>query len=112
MGTLCVAAVVCNYQEVDRQLKEQFMHGLNDKGMLEEIIKELTTTKNDDHITSGGVLAWAKRVEAQRGQVAVLNTLTESRKFDKIKLSKSKGNQNKNINAPEQYTVTTMQILW
>ena len=45
--------------------------------MLEEIIKELTATNNDDHITSGGVLAWTKRVEVQRVQAAVLNTLTE-----------------------------------
>ena len=78
----------CNYQEVDRQLKEQFIHSLNDKYMLEEIIKELMTTKNDDHITGGGVLPWAKRVEAQRAQAAVLNTLTESRQFDKVKISK------------------------
>ena len=40
MRRLCVAAVKCNYQEVDRQLKEQFIHGLNEKYMLEEIIKE------------------------------------------------------------------------
>ena len=33
---LCVASVECNYQEVDRQLKEQFIHGLNDKYMLEK----------------------------------------------------------------------------
>ena len=78
MGRLHIAAVECNYLEVDRQLKEQFIHGLNDKHMLEEIIKELTATNNDDHITSGGVLAWAKRVEAQRAQAAVLYTLTES----------------------------------
>ena len=56
--------------------------------MLEEIIKELTTAKNDDHITSEGVLAWAKRVQVQRAQAAVLNTLTESRQFDKIKISR------------------------
>ena len=56
--------------------------------MLDEIIKEVTATKNDDHKTSGGVLAWAKRVEAQRAQAAVLNTLTKSRQFDKIKISK------------------------
>ena len=42
MGRLWVAAVECNYQEVNRQLKEQFVHGLNNKSMLEEIIKELT----------------------------------------------------------------------
>ena len=45
--------------------------------MLDEIIKELTATRNDDHITSGGVLAWAKRVEVQRSQAAVLNTLSQ-----------------------------------
>ena len=77
-GRLCIAALECNYQDVDRQLKEQFIHGLNDKLMLEEITKELTATKNDDHIMSGGVLAWAKRVEAQRVQAAVLNTLIGS----------------------------------
>ena len=60
MGRLCMAGVECNYQEIDRQLKEQFIHGLNDKYMLKEIIKELTTTKDDDHITSGAMLAWAK----------------------------------------------------
>ena len=58
------------------------------KVMLEEIIKELTTARNNDHVTSGGVLAWAKRVEVQRAQVAVLSTVTESRQFDKIKVSR------------------------
>ena len=81
MGRLCIAAVECNYQEVDRQLKEQFIHSLNDKHMLEEITKELTATKNDDHITSGCMLMQVKRVEAQRPQAAVLNILTESRQF-------------------------------
>ena len=52
MGRLWVASVECNYQEVDRQLKEQFIHGLNDKSILEEIIKEMTTGKNDDSIKS------------------------------------------------------------
>ena len=52
MGRLHMAAVESNYQDIDRQLKEQFIHGLNDKHMLEEIIKELTVTSNDDHIMS------------------------------------------------------------
>ena len=42
------------------------------------------------HITSAGVLVWAKRVEAQMAQAAGLNTLTESRQFDKVKISKKK----------------------
>ena len=46
--------------------------------MLDEIIKELTTTNSDEEITSEGILAWAKRVEVQRAQAAVLNTITES----------------------------------
>ena len=56
--------------------------------MLEEIIKELTMTGKEDHITSGGVLAWAKRVEVKRVQAAVLDTLTESRQFDKVNIYK------------------------
>ena len=87
MGRLYIVAVECNYQEVDRQLKEWFIHGLNDKCILEELIKELMATKNYDHITSGGMLAWAKRVEVQRAQAAVLNSLTEAKQFDKIKVS-------------------------
>ena len=45
MRRLCITAVECNYREVARQLKEQFIHGLNDQYTLEEIIKELTVTK-------------------------------------------------------------------
>ena len=41
--------------------------------MLNEIIKELTITKDDDQITNESVLAWAKRVEAQRAKASVLN---------------------------------------
>ena len=78
MGRLHMAAMECNYTELDQQLKEKFIHGLNDKSMLDKIIKELTTTNSDGEITSEGILAWAKRVEAQRAQAAVLNTITES----------------------------------
>ena len=56
--------------------------------MLVEIIKELTATSNDDHIMSGGVLGWEKRVEVQRVQAAVLDTLTELKQFDKVKIAK------------------------
>ena len=88
MGRLHIAAVECNYQEIGRQLKEQFIHGLNNKHMLEEMVKELTATSNDNHITSGGVLDWAKRVEVQMAQATMLDTLTESKKFEKVKISK------------------------
>ena len=60
MGRLHVAAAECNYRELDRQLKEQFIHGLSDRCMLDEIIRELTATNNDEQVTSEGVLIWQK----------------------------------------------------
>ena len=42
MGRLHMMMAECSYREVDQQLKEQFIHGLNDKVMLEEVIRELT----------------------------------------------------------------------
>ena len=86
MGRLHIAAVECHYQEVNRQLRA--VHTWLKQQYMLEMIKELTATKNNDHITRGGILAWAKRVEAQRPQAAVLNMVTESRQFDKIKISK------------------------
>ena len=65
MGRLHVVAAECNYRELDRQLVEQFIHGLNDKVMLDKVIRELTAKTNDEHITSEGVLAWAKRTECK-----------------------------------------------
>ena len=82
MGRLCVAAAECNYREVDQQLKEQFIHGLNDKIMLDEVIRELTAKSNKEQTTSKDVLAWAKRVEVQQAQEAILNEITESHKSD------------------------------
>ena len=42
MGILWLSAIECNYKELNRQLKEQFIHGLNDTDDLGEIIRELT----------------------------------------------------------------------
>ena len=94
MGRLCMAAAECNYKEIDQQLKEQFIHGLNDKIMLEEIIRELTARNNDEQTTSKGVLAWAIRIEAQQAQAAILNDITKLCQFDKINMaSETKGRQ-------------------
>ena len=87
-------AAECNYREIDRQLKEQFIHGLNDKVMLDEVIRELTAKNNNKQITSKGELAWAKRVEAQQVQAALLNDIMELCQFNKIKMAqKSKDSQ-------------------
>ena len=34
MGRLQIAAAECNYKEIDRQLKEQLIHRLNDRSIL------------------------------------------------------------------------------
>ena len=86
--------------------------------MLEEIIKELTTAKNGEHITSGDVLAWTKRVEVQRAQAAVLITITKSRQFDKTKVSRIvRESKTKDTDAAEQILcqdapAKTMPSLW
>ena len=85
MGYLCIAAAECGYKEMDRQLKEQFIHGLNDKVMLDEIIRELTSKTTSQQTTSEDVLAWAKRVKTQRAQASILNDITETKTFDKVK---------------------------
>ena len=77
--------------------------------MLEKIIKELTTTNDDDQITSEGMLAWAKRVEMQRAQTAVLNTTMESRQFDKVKVEKKRQHK---TSTRSNITAMTMPILW
>ena len=41
-------------------------------------------------MTSEDMLIWAKRVEVQRAQVATLSDITESQKFDKVKVTKNK----------------------
>ena len=55
--------------------------------MLDEVIMELTAKSNDEQMTSEGVLAWVKRVEAQRAKAAILNDITELHQFDRIKMA-------------------------
>ena len=94
MGRLHVEVAECNYREVDRQLKEQFIHGLNDKCMLDEIIRELTAKNDEEQVTSEGMLIWVRRTEALRAQAAILNNITESHHFDKVKVTKKSKEDN------------------
>ena len=54
-----------------------------------EIIKEITKIKIGSVITNENVLAWAKRVGAQTTQSTVMNSLTEAKGFDEIKISRN-----------------------
>ena len=51
---LKISATECNYNDINRQLKEQFIHGLNN-GIMVEIISKLTKGENKD-VTNNQVL--------------------------------------------------------
>ena len=68
MGRLRTVAVECNYKEVDRQLKEQLIHRLNDSEMLTGIIRELIKSDENGIILSEHVFNWVKRVEAKEAR--------------------------------------------
>ena len=93
MGRLRVVAAECNYKELDHQLKEQFIHGQNDKMMLDEVIRELTTKDSNNQTTNEDVLIWAKRVEPQRMQAAILSDITDSQRFNQVKVAKHQAGQ-------------------
>ena len=84
MGKLRIATTECNYKEIDRQLKEQFVHWLNDSDMSIKIIKELTKIEENYSMKSEQVLVWTRRVDAQKAQSAILENLNETKDFDKI----------------------------
>ena len=84
MGRLRMPITECNYKEIVRQLKEQFILGSNNSAMSIKIIRELTKIEDNENITSEQVLAWAKRVEAQKTQSAILEQLKETKDFDRI----------------------------
>ena len=55
-------------------------------------IRKLTAKYNDEQVTSEGMLVCIKRIEVQRAQATILNNITESHQFDKVKVTKkSKG---------------------
>ena len=66
-------------------MKEQFFNSLNDDDMIEEITCELTSFNDISSVTSRQVLAWVRRVEAQRGQNVILNSLKKNTEFDTVK---------------------------
>ena len=79
MGRPRFAAVEFNYKEIGRHLKRQFIHRLIGNDMLVEIIRELTKSMNSTVVTSEQILFWAKRVESQRAQPAIITILSETK---------------------------------
>ena len=47
------------YKKKDKHVTEQFINGINDNMMTTEIIKQLTTMRKNNHVTSEKVLMYA-----------------------------------------------------
>ena len=60
-------------------MAEQFISGLNDNGMINEILKIVDTLEDIEDATSKFVFLWACRIEAQRVQKLALNDIEEER---------------------------------
>ena len=110
IGKLRIAAIECNYKEVDMQLKEQFIHGLSDSEMLAEIIWELTKSDENTMIPGEWVLVRAERIKAQRLQMKVINSLSKIKKFDVWQKDKGKQEDTKlatPVKCPQREDVIT-----
>ena len=78
-------AAECHYKEYNRLLTEQFISGLNDDGMIDEILKDVAMLEDIENAMSEHVLLVMHRVEAQRGQKSALNEIKEVKDFDIVK---------------------------
>ena len=65
MGRLQTKAADCDCGKYDRRLMEQFIHELDNEGMISEIVRKVSALEDMDETTSEGVLLWAKVAEAQ-----------------------------------------------
>ena len=107
-----MSATECNYKEIDRQLKEQFIHGLNYSDTSIKIIKDLTKIEDRESITSEQKLVCAGRVEAQKMQSTILENLKKQH-FQTEYLQKStKPRWNATMRTKQNACKTKMQILW
>ena len=61
-----VAAEKCKYQELNRQLKEQFIHGINNQYIQRKKDSNFNTMNKSTEVTSDQVLMWTKQEEALR----------------------------------------------
>ena len=73
---------------MDRHLKERFINGLNDDGIIVEIIYELIPLSDMAVATSEPALVQPKTVAAQRDQKPILSSLKENKEFDVIRSHK------------------------
>ena len=91
-------------------VKEQLIPGLNENEMLTGIICEFTDTNITGVVTSMYVVAWARQVESQRLQTAIMDSLRETMDFDAIRSEWVKQETKPVAKAPEQRRILVVVI--
>ena len=84
MDRFCIKPAECYQKEYKRWFKEQFMKGIDDEQVMEEIIKELTAWKKHVRNTINTYWCRAQRVEVQRVQKRMLDKMKNIKDFDHV----------------------------
>ena len=70
-GRLRTNAAECQYKEYNRLLTKEFISGLIDDGMIDEILKGVAVLEDISDVTCEHVLFWALRIEEQRAKIHI-----------------------------------------
>ena len=73
----------------DKEIIRRVINGIYDNEIMTVIIRELSVIKMTNARTNKQVLSWARRVEAQRVQSPIMNSLNEVKECDKLKIVKN-----------------------
>ena len=79
MGRFQAKEAECDHKEYNKELNKQIMHGLDDKGKISGILREVSALEDIDDTASEMVLLLALRVVAQRVQKNALNCIRGKR---------------------------------
>ena len=85
MDRLWINAADYDYDEYDRRQAEKFIQTLYDKGMIREVLREVSALEKIDDTTSEWVLLWAQMLKAQRAQKEALENIKEAKNFESIR---------------------------
>ena len=84
MGRSETKAADCDYNEYDRRLNKQFIHGLGNEGMISEIVREVSASESIDDATSEQGLLWVQRVKTKTALKEALDNIKVAKDFDPL----------------------------
>ena len=81
--------------------------------MIIKIIKEHTKAGENENVTNEQVLAWVRKVDAQKAKSTILSRLSETKDFGKISMRKRVNRQRGTTASTDQNACEAkMQLLW